>query len=52
MDTRAEFARNVAREFTRYFAWFAESISRTEREAIRRQLSLLERLISHQRRRG
>jgi hypothetical protein len=49
LDSRGDLARKVAREFSRYFGWFAESIPPCEREAIRVQLSKLERQIAQQR---
>ena len=46
LDSGGSLAIRVVREFSRYVAWFADSLPHPEREAIITKLSQLERQIS------
>ena len=48
-DSGGSLAVRVVREFSRYVAWFADSLPHPEREAIISKLSQLERQISQRR---
>ena len=50
LDSGGSFAVRVVREFSRYVAWFADSLPHPEREAIITKLSQLERQISQRQR--
>ena len=49
LDSGGSLAVRVVREFSRYVAWFADSLPRPERAAIIAKLSQLERQISQRR---
>jgi len=46
LDSSGSLAVRVVREFSRYVAWFADSLPHPEREAIITQLAQLERKVS------
>jgi hypothetical protein len=50
LDSGGSLAVRVLREFSRYVAWFADSLPLPEREAIITKLAQLERQISQHRR--
>jgi hypothetical protein len=49
LDSGGSLAVHVVREFSRYVAWFTESLPHPEREAIITKLSQLERQILQRR---